>query len=510
MDTKIEDRQIQDWFHNFITLFRKKYSGLSEFERTGIHGVLDFSKPCQVEIFLLKYPEIQLIILSKIPERKDMEVTVHGPFEGNEFIEKVEKILSDERWQKKPEHNDEHEDFEIFMDFGEPDDTLGDILAKRFYQMIDTAKHSLFYSSGSIDSFGIDQISRNIWTDIRTGNILKTDYNEKVEDAIKKIKETARIQDEWNATTPRLVMESLKRQKPFNSLPMQAQQTGGHGFGIHIFPPVRIGKTKKPTIHQFLNGAKNDTTIFDKSFDLMIKGRVVIVNRDGYVFIETNKKEQAMKILNLIMALGTLITTPMFAVREQDLSIASFDKNRTIVSKQWRPGTLRSQLHDNSSMHDFSLNESRFELTEKELTDIILSAFEVIEDNDIANNLKLFVEALTHNRSTEYSQSFVMSWSILEQHYSSLWGKMLNKKQLDKNRLEKLQNPNQWSIDYKLEILNLLGKIDEQDYKVMMELKKKRNNFYHGREQISQEDSVKSLKLARKIIDDKINFSHSE
>ncbi len=510
MDTKIEDKEIQDWFHNFITLFRKKCFELSEFERTGIHSVLDFSGTCQVEIFLLKYPEIQLIVLSKLPERKDMEIIVHGPFEGNEFIEKVEKILSDERWQKKPEHNDEHDDFEIFMDFGEPDDTLGDLLAKRLYQMIDAAKHSLFYSSGSIDSFGIDQISRNIWTDIRAENILKTDYNEKVEDAIKKIKEAARIQDEWNATAPRLVMDSLKRQKPFNSLPMQAQQTGGHGFGIHIFPPVRIGKPKKPTIRQLLNGAKNDTTIFDKSFDLKIKGHVVIVNRDGFVFVETNRKDQALKILNLIMAVGTLSLIPMFAVREQDLSIAAYDKNKTVVSKQWNPQTLRSQLHKTSSMFDVSLNYTRFEITEEGLIDVIKSAFEVMENDDLVNDLKLFVEALTYNHSTEHSQSFVMSWSIIERYYSNLWENMLNDKKLDKKRLNKLLDSNRWSIDRKLEILNLFEEINEDNYKLIMELKKKRNDFYHGKEQISKEDSVNGLKLAGKIIDDKLNLLYSK
>ncbi|WP_316506220.1 hypothetical protein [Nitrosopumilus sp.] len=174
------------------------------------------------------------------------------------------------------------------------------------------------------------------------------------------------------------------------------------------------------------------------------------------------------------------------------------------------PSNSSVTLHENNSMYDFSLNESRFELTKEELTGIILTAFEIMENDYIANNLKLFVEALTHNRNTEYSQSFVMSWSILEQNYSSLWEKMLNEKRLDKSRLDKLLNPNQWSIDYKLEILNLFGKIDEQDYKLLMELKKKRNNFYYGRELISQEDSVKSLKLARNIIDDKLNLLYSK
>lgn len=507
MDTKIEDKEIRDWFHNFITLFRKKYSELSEFERTGIQSVLDFSEPCQVEIFWLKQSEIYLIMLSKIPERKDMEITIHGPFEGSEFSEKVETMLSEERWQKKIENYDEGDGFEIF---GEPDDTLANLLAKQLYLMMDHAKYFMFHPYDNIHSMGISQIDKNIWTDIRVGNIFKTPYNEKVEQAIEEIKYNAKIQDEMIADAPRLIRESLKRQSPFKNLPTSMPKEGGHGYGAHLFPPVIIGKIIKPTTRQLLNGITADTTIFNKSFDLDIDGHVVIVNRDGYVFIETNRKEQALKILNLIMAVGTLSLTPMFAVREQDLSIASYDKNRTIVSKQWNPQTLRSQLHKTSSMFDFSLNDDRFEMTKEELVDVIQSAFEVMENNDLANDLKLFVEALTYNHSTEYSQSFVMSWSIIERYYSNLWENMLNEKKLDKKRLDKLLDSNRWSIDYRLEILNLFEKINEHDYKLIMELKRKRNNFYHGREQISKEDTVKGLKLARKIIDDKLNLVYSK
>ena len=38
---------------------------------------------------------------------------MHGPFEGREFYEQIEPILSEERWQKKIEDVENDDDFDI-------------------------------------------------------------------------------------------------------------------------------------------------------------------------------------------------------------------------------------------------------------------------------------------------------------------------------------------------------------------------------------------------------------
>ena len=505
----VKDQEIQDWFCNFITTFRKNYEKLSEFEKTGIDNSMNFLEPCQIEIFGIKNPELQLIVQSNFPDRKDMEVIIHGPFEGKEFYEKVEPLLAEEKWQKKPDNESDEDDFEISEVFGDPEETLSEILAKQLYQMLAYAKFLLFYPHDVGDIGEGSQIDKNMWAGIHVGNIVAADYEKKIEQMMTQIKSGAKSLEEMRSQAPKLIMNQLNLKEPFRSSAIQVQKKGGYGFGVHIFPPVIVGTRKKPTIRQLLEGVQTDTTIFDKALDIEINDKVVIVHKDGYVFVESDKKEEALKILNLIMALGTIFLTPMFAVREQDVSTAGYGENRSVSSKQWNPQTIRSQLHEHSSMFDFSLNHDRFEITKEQITNLIHDVFEIMEDGDLANDLKIFIEAFTYNRSTEYAQSFVMSWSIIERYYSSMWEKILNEKQFDKKRLDKLLN--QWSIDYVLESLNIIEKINNEDYKLLMELKKKRNGFYHGKDkQISKEDAGKCLNLVRKIISKKLDTHSSD
>lgn len=58
MEVRTEDKEIKDWYYNFITLFRKNYASLSEFEKTGIDASVNFLEPCQIEIFSLKNPQL--------------------------------------------------------------------------------------------------------------------------------------------------------------------------------------------------------------------------------------------------------------------------------------------------------------------------------------------------------------------------------------------------------------------------------------------------------------------
>ena len=497
MEMDSENTEIKEWFQNFITLFREKYSQLSEFEKSGIDNTLNFLKPCQIEVFWLKNPELQLIVQSNMPERKDLECIIHGPFEGREFYDKVEPILSEERWQKKIEEKD----FEEFV--FTPDETLPRLLAMELHQMLEYAKFILFYPHDVGDSGGAGSLTNNVYAHIHVGNISNKDYKKRVEQSITQMKHGAELRKDLLKTAVNEIKDRFQLNEPFKHSAVQIQKKGGYGFGVHMFPPVIIGKPVKPTIRQLLEGVRTDTTIFNKAFDLKIENKRVIVNRDGYIFIETPKKEEALNVLNTIMALSTLLGNPLFAVREQDISTASYNENFQLTSKQWNSQTIRSRLHDHSSIHDLSLNHERTEILQDWLTPIIKESFTIMKNRKLSEDLKFFVEAFTHNHNTEYSQSFVMSWSVIERYFLRLWKNVVSKKKLDKKRSKKLKS---WKIDQIMETMDLSKIINEEDFKILMELKNERNQFYHGGHQISRENSAKCLNFVRKIINKKLDF----
>lgn len=234
----------------------------------------------------------------------------------------------------------------------------------------------------------------------------------------------------------------------------------------------------------------------------------MIVNKDGYIFIESTQKEEAIKIFNVITSLGILDNVKLFAVREQDISFANYDRKQLeITSQQWNSETIRAPLFDRFHSRDHYLGYQVREIAQNKLISIINNAFKIKMNEKLSENLRLFAEARAHLYNSEYAQSFIMAWSIIERTYSELWRQKLDKKDLESERFSKLTNTSQWSLDYVIEVLNLNGEIDDQEYDFIMELKRKRNKLYHSGKVISLEDAQRCVDFVTRILQDKMRFT---
>ncbi|GAG53884.1 unnamed protein product [marine sediment metagenome] len=68
-------------------------------------------------------------------------------------------------------------------------------------------------------------------------------------------------------------------------------------------------------------------------------------------------------------------------------------------------------------------------------------------------------------------------------------------------RGKKLKNTLLWkSADRILEVLNLSGKLAKEDYKLLMELKQKRNDIIHRGEKASEEEAQKSFNFCINLL----------
>jgi hypothetical protein len=57
-----------------------------------------------------------------------------------------------------------------------------------------------------------------------------------------------------------------------------------------------------------------------------------------------------------------------------------------------------------------------------------------------------------------------------------------------------------------LETLNLSGEINENQYGVFTEMKRKRNDFIHEGQQIAKEDAERCFNIAKEIVMKKLNM----
>lgn len=495
-----ERENLKKWYSDYIDYFRKEYEKLFDDEKIGVNNTNNYLHPCQIEVFWIKNPTLQLIIQSNLSDRDDMEILIHGPFTTNQFIEKVKPVLNEPRWKREIEEP-------YFINLGSNHrTTYSESLARNLNRFIEYAKSTLFAPTRFSGDSGGTALNDKVWVKTYVGNIAETDYEKEINRLINSIKSEAKQKLEQKSQTLEQVQQKKrdviqqKREPPKQNI----NEEKWDGFGVHLFPPVVIGKKSIPSVSQLLHG-KTGFAWRERAFDVKIEDHVLIVNKDGFIFVESSHKAEAIRFFNVIMALGILDGLSLFAVREQDLSLVNYDKeNLTITGQQWHSQTIRAQLHDFGRPQDFFLGYQIKEISEEQLLSIIKNTFKIKSNEKLVQDLRLFTEAYTHLENSEFAQSFIMSWSVIERNYSNLWRKKLDEKDLENERYSKLTNPAQWSIDYIFEALNLNGEIDDQEYDFLMELKRKRNRHYHSGAAASYEDAKRCLDFSTSLLRDKI------
>ena len=112
------------------------------------------------------------------------------------------------------------------------------------------------------------------------------------------------------------------------------------------------------------------------------------------------------------------------------------------------------------------------------------------------NDLIFILEAFTFFENTEFKQSYIMSWAVIENFIETKWDEFIQEKKIESDRKNKLKNPSSWSTDYILEALNFAGKIKDREYELLMKLKKKRNGIIHKGVNVSKKEAKECLDLA--------------
>ncbi len=477
MEQVNNQESLKQWHHNFISYFRKEYEKLSTDEKKGINNTNNFLNPCQIEIFWMVNPDYQLIVQSNFNNRPDKEIIVNGPYKPYEFQSKVITILKDKRWMRDIKQNlpDKYEQF----------NTLGERMALEIYRFVEKSKNHSFTSEKMEPQILTGIAIEDTWTWIHVGNIGELDHRIEIDKTIQEIKQNAKNKQKRTPKQPALSTNHIYA-----------------GFGVHMFPPIIIGTKYKRSIDELVYNTSNDQ-INSKIFDMKIGNNQIIVNKDGFIFVENKSKEDALKILNLIMAYGLFYGFTLYAVHEHELVMADYNKQNLIVTDiQWNSDTRRAYLIEEFFNPKHNTPSTKIEVKLDIIQEILLNAKKLFEyeklsvHKKLSEDMRLLNEGATHFANSEFAPAFIMGWSVIERQYSNLWRTLLSEKNIDGKRLSKLQNPDQWTIDYIFKILNIEGKIDEIDYDDLMDLKRKRNKFYHNGEQVTKEDADTCIKYA--------------
>jgi len=117
------------------------------------------------------------------------------------------------------------------------------------------------------------------------------------------------------------------------------------------------------------------------------------------------------------------------------------------------------------------------------------------------------LEANTHLQHAEYRQCFLMAWFVVERFVEVKWEEFLGERGIIDERKRRQVNTPSWSTHMILEALYLGGKLPEELYSDVKRAKETRNKLIHKSAQVTKEQALEVMKLARTLVDIKTSQS---
>lgn len=475
---------MKEWITKLVLDFRKGYKKLSGAEKSKVTNLDKLTPPLQIEVISVKNEKLyithQLFIFTHFQDIKDLTINIHE-IDSCNAIEKLQEIVKDRKWQRKLPKD------ERYFIKDESKKKFATIIEGFFIDLLHGYKRRVLNSIFSQPKEIKTEISRKTY-------LTKDSFIWETFGDARKI-ETKKVVN-------KIIEETKKRAKtqPQSSSPQPARPKMS-GFGTYFYPPIWIGKISKPSFSEQIFET-NIPLLPKKAFDAEYKGNKVVVNENGFIAIGIKDKNLALKRLNEIMATALLLDIPFLAIRQLDLHEAEMDPEKlTICSHGISTASPRAILFEEEWTPKQKYNDvfrKKREVSKQDLIKIIKRA-EALSKKKMSGELLIyFLESFTHIEESEYNQSFVMSWLIIEKYLSSRWKDFIKEKAIGGNRKDKLED---WTIGQFLEVLHLSKKITKKQYKLFMEMKKKRDKFVHEGKQISKENAQKSFKTCVSIIE---------
>lgn len=453
---------LKKWLLEMIACFREEYNKLTDHEKEHISPSNNFHKHLQIELIQFINPVKGFMILTFFDDRPDLEIKVHDPIEAYDYVDFIEELISDKKWDKEEAEVDyEHE---IFPEHRNLRSRLEGLFASyiKWTKRAENPYPKRYGHILSIGSFGY------VWFLI--GYINELDPTQFALDIIKNAKQRAAAKK-----TPRK--------------PVQAP-TRVSGYGTYFYPAIWIDDFPDLDFREQASGGLfqlHETELFSVPY----KGNKVVVRKGGFITVTESDKLRAKEYLNEIFATALINDIPSYAVRETELdSVTVEEDSGRMVGYMSQMDSMRSTIRERLS--DTNISLIRFErenVSQEKLKEIIRKSERITSNGFKKNQLLDMLESYTHLQNAEYTQSFVFSWLIIEREISRLWGEYLEKSKIEGQRKRTLSNTANWTMHIVLETLNMLGIINDEGYRILNKFRYKRNRVIHRGENVTKEEA---------------------
>ena len=470
MSESNETTHLKKWYENFLKLFREESSKLSEEQRKHILCFNDYHSPCQIEVFWLKQPEWQLIVMTHFENRLDDEITINGPYDSRIFPDEMKNILNLPRWNILVENENMHS--------SDSPEYYSHLLAKELHVFMKMAKNAMFSEWESVKGMNTSFTLNHHTITHFFGNMGDYDYRTLISNMISKANEQ---------------IEASKKMPPVRRTP-DSKIKNPKGFAAYFFPPIIIGKNSKRTVNEILDGIKSTyiSPFDEKVFDITIDGVLVLLKKDGFVNTYTDNKTTSLQILNVLMMISILDGLDAHVVREHELCEMEYSpETNNEVSRSWDSDQLRNKMFN--GVPDQILEYKTRHVDEERMKKIFKKTSEMFLDKDLCDDLVILLDAMTHIKDSEFFQAFIMGWKIIEKYISQQWCK----KQDGKNKKTKYVAVDTMINDLKDEL--------QEYFSDFSKLRRLRNLSIHDKKIITHDEAQKCVKISKELVLEKMN-----
>jgi len=464
-----------------IDIFREEFEKLTPEEKTQKQRIDSLDSPCQILIISTPDKTSHLLIKTHFEEMPDKSINL-VTLNSSNFIDKLEEI------HKKYAPFDKNDD----DDYGQ---------LKIHPEVGHSIKNSLVNFGKNIIQGKIDRVN---YTGI--GRLAR--HNSKLAvwdiygelDAIDFVAYGKALPLHYKSQYQQREKEKRK-EKPEQIDTITPNQKSG--FGVYCYPPILIGEFE-PSIRDRIESKEheilNENIILDE-----FNGIDFIITREGILGLQTSSKKTADSIFNIIMGTALLSHLPLHAHKISELAELSFDVDTKRISmSSWTVSSLRNQQFSSLGRYEPSPKTIvRLKISIDDMKSIIQKAKEIWEKEVNSENLKLILGANTYLSNDDFSQSFILSWTILEKNVYDLWEKKLSKSNISNKRIKSMS---EWDIYRITEILHLDRTLSDDDYHEIVYLRGLRNGLFHEGQGVTLKQSTRCFEMAYEIVSKQFNI----
>jgi hypothetical protein len=448
---------------DLIYKFREVFANERRVDKYGYANLEDLRAPIQVDIVWVYHEEnnLQMMVFDKDKDIDDCKIKIYGPFDIYKQIDKIETIFKE--------------------------NSVLESIEKEFLKSIENIE--LISPPGCLHKTYNGDNDGFVWSYFNIQNqnmneIFDTIYTDPIQTFMKR--------NQINTVAP-----LPKQTKKTKKAAVKKESRKLKGYAITIFPPIWIGEYPNPSLSQKIHKIPLHRFI-KRVIDTHYKGKRLVIKNNGFIAIIEEDKNIALQNLNEILCQMVIAGIDIESGREHQLM--KYTMNETGLDESWsqrlgrESSFIQNRASNFSSITEFNFTFSIPQIPIEIMENIVDFAKLFSMDSVICAFTRILLNSYTHYRQSEYSQSFLLSWALMEQILNKQWNLFMDQNTINSKREKKL---NTWTIDKKIETLSLVGLIRNDEYDEIMKLKIKRNKFIHCLVSISKEDAMICLNLLK-------------